>query len=343
MQLHARRSGKLHARQGYDGADAGYFPAEMAPPPSRIHIQYPQPVVDAGKYPAKRTVGDLVEVTADVFRDGHEKLRAVAVYRRNGDRKWREAELHALDAHHNGVRWGGSFVVDAPGSWEFSIEAWTDVFATWRDELRRKLEAGQHDLSGELSEGVLLLKDVAGAGQGRRPQADRARAARADRRGDPRGGQARRGDGDGAARRRRAQRRAPRRHAARSAAAPRGRPRARPLRLVVRGLPALVGRPQGRRGPGARARRAGLRRALHDADPPDRHDEPQGPQQHARRRTGRPRLARTRSAPPRAATTPCTRTSAPSTDVRSLCATAAEHDMDIAWTSRSTRPPTTRG
>src|SRR5687767_15009979 len=136
------------------------------PPPPRIHIQYPQPVVDAGRYPAKRTVGDLVEVSADVFRDGHEKLRAVAVYRCNGGRKWHEAELHALDAHINGVRWGGSFVVDKAGRWEYSIEAWTDVFATWRDELRRKLEGGQHDLSGELSEGVVLLEDVAQRAKG---------------------------------------------------------------------------------------------------------------------------------------------------------------------------------
>jgi len=136
------------------------------PPPPRIHIQYPEPSVDAGRYPAKRTVGDLVEVTADVFRDGHEKLRAVVLHRRAGTRKWAEAELHPLDAHHNGVRWGGSFVVDRPGRWEFTIAAWTDVFATWRDELRRKLDAGQHELAGELSEGVVLLEDAATRAKG---------------------------------------------------------------------------------------------------------------------------------------------------------------------------------
>jgi starch synthase (maltosyl-transferring) len=131
------------------------------PPPARIHIQYPQPVVDAGRYPAKRTVGEVVDVSCDVFRDGHDKLRAVALYRRAGTRKWAEAELHALDAHHNGVRWGGAFVVDRIGRWEFTIQAWTDVFATWRDELRRKLEAGQHELPSELQEGALLLREVA--------------------------------------------------------------------------------------------------------------------------------------------------------------------------------------
>ena len=130
------------------------------PPPARIHIQYPQPVVDAGRYPAKRTVGEVVDVSCDAFRDGHDKLRAVVLYRRAGTRKWAEAELHALDAHHNGVRWGGAFVVDRIGRWEFTIQAWTDVFATWRDELRRKLEGGQHQLTSELQEGAMLLRDV---------------------------------------------------------------------------------------------------------------------------------------------------------------------------------------
>ena len=136
------------------------------PPPPRIHIQYPQPAVDAGLYPAKRTVGDLVEVSTDVFRDGHEKLRAVICHKPAGARRWRESELQPIDAHINGVRWAGSFVVDAPGRWDWTVEAWTDHFATWRDELRRKLEAGQHDLSGELSEGVLLLQDAAGRASG---------------------------------------------------------------------------------------------------------------------------------------------------------------------------------
>ena len=139
---------------------------QRTPPPLRIQIQYPEPVVDAGRYPAKRTVGDLVAVSCDVFRDGHEKLRAVVVYRPAGETSWHEAELHPLDAHINGVRWAGSFVVDRPGRWEFSIHGWTDVFATWRDELRRKLEAGQRELASELSEGVLLLRDAAGHAQG---------------------------------------------------------------------------------------------------------------------------------------------------------------------------------
>jgi starch synthase (maltosyl-transferring) len=132
-----------------------------AAPPKRIEIQYPEPVVDGGRFPAKRCIGDTVTVSADIFRDGHDLLRAVVRHRGAGKRRWREAELHRIDAHIDGVRWAGEFAVDATGRWEYAIEAWTDVFGTWRDELDRKVLAGQHDLAGEISEGALLLKAAA--------------------------------------------------------------------------------------------------------------------------------------------------------------------------------------
>ena len=134
---------------------------KRAEPPARIHINYPAPTVDAGKYPAKRCVGDTVRVTADVFRDGHEILRAVVKYKAPEARRWLETPMHQVDAHINGVLWRGEFTVETPGSWEWTIEAWSDLFATWRDELQRKHAAGQDDLAGEISEGVVLLEDAA--------------------------------------------------------------------------------------------------------------------------------------------------------------------------------------
>ena len=131
------------------------------PPPERIVIEYPTPAVDDGRYPAKRVVGDQVTVEADIFRDGHDILRAVVRYKPPQARNWREIEMHRIDAHLGGVRWAGGFEVDGPGRWEFTIEAWTDVFGTWRDELSRKVAAGQHDLAGEISEGVQLLESAA--------------------------------------------------------------------------------------------------------------------------------------------------------------------------------------
>jgi starch synthase (maltosyl-transferring) len=147
-------------------------PAPRSPqPPPRIHIQYVRPAVDGGRYPAKRVVGDEVTVSADVFRDGHDKLRAVVRYQAPGAKGWKEAELHPVDAHHQGVRWEGGFRVDRPGRWTYTIQAWTDVFATWRDELDRKLAGGQADVASELGEGANLLRDAherAGSGADRK-------------------------------------------------------------------------------------------------------------------------------------------------------------------------------
>ncbi|MGH2848923.1 MAG: alpha-1,4-glucan--maltose-1-phosphate maltosyltransferase, partial [Thermoleophilaceae bacterium] len=128
--------------------------------PPRIQILDPAPMIDSGRYPAKRTVGEWVQVSADVFRDGHEILRAAVRYRGPGDPDWREAPMRWIDREVDGDRWAGAFEVDRVGRWEFTIEAWSDLFATWRDELRRKLEAGQHDLGGDLSEGVVLLEEA---------------------------------------------------------------------------------------------------------------------------------------------------------------------------------------
>src|SRR5918999_6232751 len=130
--------------------------------PPRIVMQYPHPNVDGGRHPVKRCVGDTVEVSADVFRDGHEILRAVVRYRGPGDADWGETPMRWIDRDVDGDRWAGAFELDRVGRWEFTVEAWSDLFATWRDELRRKLESGQHDLRGELSEGAVLLEEALG-------------------------------------------------------------------------------------------------------------------------------------------------------------------------------------
>ena len=128
------------------------LPTSKQPPP-RIQIQNVRPQVDCGRYPAKSTVGDRVEVTADIFKDGHEVLRAVVRYRPVGTRKWLERPLEPLGNDH----WAGEFEVSECGRWQFTVEAWVDRYASYVDELDRKLEAGQLDLSGELSEGEVLF------------------------------------------------------------------------------------------------------------------------------------------------------------------------------------------
>jgi starch synthase (maltosyl-transferring) len=146
----------------------------VAPPP-RIQIGRPEPMIDCGRYPSKRTVGDAVAVSADIFADGHDVLRAVVRSCAPGSKRWLENPMVRIDAHIDGDRWAGGFEVDRLGRYAWTIEAWTDAFASWREELRRKIDAGQPDLSGELSEGEVLLEQAAGRAKG----ADRKRIERA--------------------------------------------------------------------------------------------------------------------------------------------------------------------
>ena len=41
-----------------------------------VVIEHVAPVVDGGRYPVKREVGDRVEVSADIFKEGHDVLVA---------------------------------------------------------------------------------------------------------------------------------------------------------------------------------------------------------------------------------------------------------------------------
>ncbi|HVF78778.1 MAG TPA: alpha-1,4-glucan--maltose-1-phosphate maltosyltransferase [Solirubrobacteraceae bacterium] len=138
----------------------------MAAPPPRIQISRPAPMIDCGRFPSKRTVGDALAVSADIFADGHDILRAVVRSNAPGSKRWVENPMVRIDADVDGDRWAGGFQVEGLGRHTWTIEAWTDAFASWREELRRKLDAVQPDLSGELSEGEVLLEQAAARAKG---------------------------------------------------------------------------------------------------------------------------------------------------------------------------------
>jgi starch synthase (maltosyl-transferring) len=122
-------------------------------PGARIQLLDVRPQVDCGRYPAKATVGDRVPVSATIFRDGHDQLRAAVRYRRAGARRWLEQPL----TFAGNDAWHGEFEVNELGRWQFTLQAWTDPYATWLEEYDRKIAAGQDDLAGELSEAAALF------------------------------------------------------------------------------------------------------------------------------------------------------------------------------------------
>jgi starch synthase (maltosyl-transferring) len=133
-------------------------PAELR---RTVIIEAVAPAVDAGRYPAKREVGDVVAVSADIFKDGHDVLKAWVRYRRAGEAGWREAPMRFVDND----RWGGEFPVDVAGRWQFTIEAVPDPFRSWLADLAKRVDAGQ-DVRSELLEGAAHVRAAAGRAVG---------------------------------------------------------------------------------------------------------------------------------------------------------------------------------
>lgn len=128
---------------------------DVAEPPSSIIIERVQPEIDAGRYPVKRVVGDIFEVSADIFKDGHDTIAAVVQYRRRCDDDWNEAEMRLVDND----RWAGQFLLPDNTRYVYTIEAFPDRWATWRDEVEKKFAAGQ-DIALELLEGRAILEEA---------------------------------------------------------------------------------------------------------------------------------------------------------------------------------------
>jgi len=125
---------------------------ESAAAGAAFYIEDIYPLVDGGRFPVKRMVGERVEVWADVYRDGHDLIRAALLWRRERDREWRREPM----THHSDDRWSGSFLPDQPGRHVYAIEAWTDEFATWRQNFELKQKAGG-DLALDALEGAGML------------------------------------------------------------------------------------------------------------------------------------------------------------------------------------------
>src|SRR5581483_5662013 len=107
--------------------------------------------------PIKRTVGERVTVSADIFADGYDLLAAVVKYRRAADPAWHESPLTLRDND----RWEGRFTVTEVGEYEYTVEAWIDRFGSWLKGLIAKADAAQ-DVSNELLEGAELIQHAVG-------------------------------------------------------------------------------------------------------------------------------------------------------------------------------------
>ena len=133
--------------------DQNYTP--LTTPPSSILIEDVRPQIDCGRYPVKREVGDTFEVSADIFREGHDLLAAIIQYRRSDIAEWREVEM----LHVDNDRWAGTLTLDENATYDYRIQSFPDFYGTWADEIGKKIGADL-DVASELLEGGTIIREV---------------------------------------------------------------------------------------------------------------------------------------------------------------------------------------
>ncbi|MFF7530875.1 alpha-1,4-glucan--maltose-1-phosphate maltosyltransferase [Streptomyces bobili] len=135
----------------------------------RIPVLDVRPVVLRGRRPAKAVAGETFQVSATVFREGHDAVAANVVLRDPDGRPGPWTPMRELAPGTD--RWGADVTPDAPGHWTYTVEGWSDPVSTWRHHARIKIPAGI-DTDLVLEEGALLYERAA-AGI---PEAEEAKA-----------------------------------------------------------------------------------------------------------------------------------------------------------------------
>lgn len=138
------------------GGATGRTPA--GPPVGRIPVVDVSPVVEAGRWAAKSTVGEVVPVRATVFREGHDAVAATAVLVGPDGRDRTHARM--VDIAPGLDRYEARLVPDEPGAWGLRVDGWSDPYATWVHDATVKI-AAEVDVELMLTEGALLLERAA--------------------------------------------------------------------------------------------------------------------------------------------------------------------------------------
>ena len=122
----------------------------------RVAIERVRPEIDGGRFAIKRVVGESVVVEADIFADGHDQLACRILYWQGAEKEPQSSSMLPLAND----RWRGEFRVTRIGTYRYTVEGWTDRFKTWRDDLGKRIAAGQ-DVQIELLIGAEIVADTA--------------------------------------------------------------------------------------------------------------------------------------------------------------------------------------
>ncbi|MFJ4600952.1 alpha-1,4-glucan--maltose-1-phosphate maltosyltransferase [Streptomyces griseoluteus] len=124
----------------------------------RVPVRDVRPAVECGRRPAKAVAGETFQVTATVFREGHDAVGANVVLRGPKGRRGPWTPMRELSPGSD--VWGADITPDATGRWTYRVEAWSDPIATWRHAAAIKIPAGI-DTGLVLEEGAELYERAA--------------------------------------------------------------------------------------------------------------------------------------------------------------------------------------
>jgi starch synthase (maltosyl-transferring) len=127
-------------KRGAKAADKKAVTEAIAAP--RVSIESVTPSVDHGRFPAKRIVGEAVEIQAAIFAEGHDKIAAAVQWRAADETDWHEAPMRAVQPAGLDL-WSARIPLERVGRHEFVVMAWRDDYASLVDHMQKKLKAGQ--------------------------------------------------------------------------------------------------------------------------------------------------------------------------------------------------------
>jgi starch synthase (maltosyl-transferring) len=120
---------------------------------TRIAIEDIRPVVPDGAFAVKRLAGERITVGADIFADGHDVLGAELLWSAADEAGWHRVAMQPT----TNDRWEASFTPERIGRYRVTIEAWWDLWDTFRHDLSAKHAAGQM-VTLEIEEGRRMVR-----------------------------------------------------------------------------------------------------------------------------------------------------------------------------------------
>jgi len=122
---------------------------------TRIVIENVMPQLDGGVNPIKRIVNQNVNVSADVFSDGHDVIECCVKFKHENDKNWKEVRM---DPTVNDS-WNASFKVEKQGFYTYFVEGWVDYALNWQHGTLRKIQDNQY-VKSELLEGAEYVRAI---------------------------------------------------------------------------------------------------------------------------------------------------------------------------------------